>query len=296
MSADLSSPQLAMPFSIVVTRPRAQLLPLLDQLDEQTQALGIAARLYPLPLLEIECVLPNEQVAIMHEAMSKADLIIFVSPNAILTTYQLLRDAVLDWPSNKTIGLMGGGSEAALLDLKTNPKKIIKPINPLQWDAQGLWEELRADFSDWSGKRVVFIRGQGGRHTLIDHFQGVSAQLDVFEVYRRTPLSSNDFFWLSIQDALHQMQQTRQSLKEEQLNQLPWLWILTSSEAVRTIPQAFKELNIPLEVMAGFHALCSHPNIANAAQEVGFGQVHSCQAGDEQLVRSTILWLQSFSK
>lgn len=293
MPTDLKSHQPAMPFSIVVTRPRAQLLPLLDQLDEQTQALGISTRLYPLPLLEIECVLPSEQVASMHGAMSGADLIIFVSPNAILTTYQLLRDAALDWPSHKMIGLMGGGSEAALLDLKTNPKKIIKPINPLQWDAQGLWEELQSDFSDWSGKRVVFIRGQGGRHTLIDHLQGVGAQLDVFEVYQRTPLSTNDFFWLSIQDALHQIQQ---SSKEKQLHQLPWLWILTSSEAVRTIPQAFKELNIPIDVMTDFHALCSHPNIANAAQEVGFGQVHSCQAGDEELVQSTILWLQSFSK
>lgn len=290
MSADLNSPQLAMPFSIVVTRPRAQLLPLLDQLDEQTQALGIATRLYPLPLLEIESVLPREQVASMHEVMSKAELIIFVSPNAILTTYQLLRDAALDWPSNKTIGLMGGGSEAALLDLKTNPKKIIKPLNPLQWDAQGLWEELQSECSDWAGKRVVFIRGQGGRHTLIDHWQAAHAQLEVFEVYRRTPLSTNDFFWLSVQDGL-------QSIKPlQQPQQSPWLWMLTSSEAVRTIPQAFKELNIPLDMLSSFHALCSHPNIAKAAKEVGFGNIHSCLAGDEQLVEATILWIQSFSK
>jgi uroporphyrinogen-III synthase len=288
--ADLKSSQLETPFSVVVTRPRAQLLPLLDQLDEKTQSAGIATRLYPLPLLEIECALPHEKVSNLNEAMVQADLIIFVSPNAILMTYQLLRDAGLDWPPNKTIGLMGGGSESALLDLKVQAKKIIKPLNPLQWDAQGLWEELQSEFTDWAGKRVVFIRGQGGRHSLIDHLQEAHAQLEVFEVYRRTPLSTNDFFWLSVQDGL----QFIKSL--QQLPQSPWLWILTSSEAVRTIPQAFKELNIPLDMLSSFHALCSHPNIAKAAKEVGFGNIHSCLAGDEQLVEATILWIEQFSK
>ncbi len=290
MSADLNPSSLTPPISVVVTRPRAQLLPLLDQLDEKTQLAGIDARLYPLPLLEIECALAPDQVSGLYEAMRGADLIVFVSPNAILMTYQLLRDAGLEWPSNKAIGLVGGGSAKVLLDLKIQAHKIIKPLNPTQWDAEGLWQELQSEFSSWTGKRVVFIRGQGGRHSLIDHLQEVGAQLQVFEVYRRTPLSANDFFWLSVQDGM------QQSLKETQQAVLPWLWILTSSEAVRTIPQAFKVLNIPLDRIASFHAICSHPNIAKAAEEVGFGHIQTCSAGDEQLVQATILWLQTFSK
>ena len=279
--------------SIVITRPRAQLLPILDQLDEQIHAHGLNSGTYalcPLPLLEIECALPLELIENLHGSMVKADLLIFVSPNAVLMTYKLLRDAGLTWPADKVIGLIGGGSESTLLDLKIQAKKIIKPQNPDKWDAEGLREELQAHFLNWKNQRVVFIRGQGGRHALIDYIKEQEALLEVYEVYRRVPLDTNDFFWLSIQDQLIEAN------KANLLHQYPWLWLLTSSEAVKTIPDAFKKLNIPLDTLASFHALCSHPNIAKAAQEVGFGEIHHCLAGDEQLVAATILWLKSFSK
>lgn len=278
--------------SIVITRPRAQLLSLLDQLDEQIQAHGLNSGTYalcPLPLLEIECALPLESIENLHRSMVKADLLIFVSPNAVLMTYKLLRDAGLTWPAEKVIGLIGGGSESTLLDLKIQAEKIIKPQNPDKWDAAGLQEELQAHFLNWKKQRVVFIRGQGGRHALIDYIQEQEALLEVYEVYRRVPLDTNDFFWLSIQDQLIEANKAN-------FLQQPWLWLLTSSEAVKTIPDAFKSLNIPLDILASFHALCSHPNIAKAAQEVGFGKIHQCLPGDEQLVAATILWLKNISK
>ena len=39
------------------------------------------------------------------------------------------------------------------------------------------------------------------------------------------------------------------------------------------------------------NALCPHPNIANAAQAIGFGKVFTSEAGDEALMKATIAWL-----
>jgi uroporphyrinogen-III synthase len=38
-------------------------------------------------------------------------------------------------------------------------------------------------------------------------------------------------------------------------------------------------------------ALCSHQNIANTAQMIGFGEVFTTEAGDEALIKASLAWL-----
>lgn len=272
--------------SIVVTRPRAQLLPLLERLDRGLNEKGLQARLFALPLLEIESVYAKQQVNILANDLAQADLIVFVSPNAIRVTHQLLQSIGEGWPCDKTFAVVGGGSEEAFFDLGLNPKMIIKPANPKDWDSNGLWTELNKQINDWVGRRVVIVRGVGGRHDLIDRLTQAQANLVVHEIYRRTQLSPDDPFWLSLKSALI----------EPQALQASWLWLLTSSEAVRGILPGLKYLDLPASILERAHAICSHPTIAKAAKDAGFGDVLECLAGDEQMVDATCSWLSSKSK
>jgi uroporphyrinogen-III synthase len=38
-------------------------------------------------------------------------------------------------------------------------------------------------------------------------------------------------------------------------------------------------------------ALCPHHNLADAADEIGFGEVFTTEPGDESLVKASLAWL-----
>ena len=62
----------------------------------------------------------------LWEALCQADLVIFVSPNAISITNSLFKDAQLTWPDKIRIGLTGGGSQAAIEALEINAQ-VVRP-------------------------------------------------------------------------------------------------------------------------------------------------------------------------
>jgi uroporphyrinogen-III synthase len=64
------------------------------------------------------------------------------------------------------------------------------------------------------------------------------------------------------------------------------LWLLTSSEAVRYLGQA----KLPLDLAS---AICPHHNIAEAAKQIGFGEVFTCEPGDEALIAASQAWLST---
>ena len=265
----------------VVTRPRHQLVGLMNSLD---MALAHSEMQPPiilgLPLLEITPLQNLSLAQNLHEALVQSDLVIFVSPNAILTSEQLLFDHGYQWPIGLSVGVIGGGSQQALKNSRIKPSQIYCPESQASWDSEGLWQALQKN-GDWARSRVVFIKGEGGRHWLIDTFNKTGAIVDIFEVYRRTPLSINDPTWQQIK--VH-------ALQNPPSDQVRWLWILTSSEAVLHIPQALSQLGIPLTFLSRACALCSHARIQEAAISLGFGNVILCQPGDDQLVKSSMAY------
>ena len=67
------------------------------------------------------------------------------------------------------------------------------------------------------------------------------------------------------------------------------LWLLTSSEAVRYLGKVAKEQFS--QSLQSANAICPHHNIADAAQEIGFGEVFTTEPGDEALVKASLAWL-----
>jgi uroporphyrinogen-III synthase len=263
--------------TIVITRPSGQARQLSEALQISLRKSGFTSETSPkiisLPLLTI---VPKNDEGLVNQitvALKTADLAIFVSPNAIECTMRLLGQAWQDFSDKRLpVGVMGGSSLAVLknhgIGLESNPTTIILPQSNAQWDSEGLWAELQKQDSSWSSKRVIIFKGDGGRDWLAETLKQAGAQVEAFSVYARVPLDLNSPAWTDI----HEMDFAES------------LWLLTSSEAVRYLGQA----KLPLDAAT---AICPHHNIADAAEQIGFGEVLACEPGDEALIAASQAWL-----
>lgn len=263
--------------TIVITRPSGQARQLSEALQVSLLSSGFTKQTSPqiisLPLLTIAPKGDDVLRGQITTALKTADLAIFVSPNAIECTMRLLERSwqeVSDRPL--PIGVMGGSSLAALnnhgIGLEGNATKIILPQSNAQWDSEGLWSELQALNWNWSSKKVIIFKGEGGRDWLAETLKQAGAQVEAFSVYTRVPLDLNSSAWNDV----HEMDFAKS------------LWLLTSSEAVRYLGQA----KLPLDLAT---AICPHHNIADAAEQIGFGEVFTCEPGDEALIAASQAWL-----
>ena len=233
-----------------------------------------------LPLLTI---IPKTDDRLSSEiigAMQDADLAIFVSPNAIECTLRLIECAWQDLARRIVpIGVMGGSSAQALrhhgIGSEEIPTPILMPEQNGQWDSEGLWQELQSLAWDWSSKKVVIFKGEGGRDWLAETLQTAGATVEAISVYSRIPLAIDNPAWLPI----HEMNFTDS------------LWVLTSSEAARYLGNVIEDQF--RQSLNDANALCSHDNIADAARAAGFSKVLMSEPGDEALIRASIAWLAS---
>ena len=103
---------------------------------------------------------------------------------------------------------------------------------------------------------------------MADTLKKAGAHLDLISVYARVPLDMNSPAWKDVCE----------------MDFAQSLWLLTSSEAVRYLGQA----KLPLDIAS---AVCPHHNIADAAEQIGFGEVFSCEPGDDALIAAAQAWL-----
>ena len=263
--------------TIVITRPSGQARQLMEALQASLLNSGFTKEAFPqiisLPLLTIAPKGDGILLEQITQSLKTADLAIFVSPNAIECTMRLLEQSWQDLSDKPApVGVMGGSSMAALknhgIGVESHPTKVILPQNNAQWDSEGLWAELQKLNWDWSTKKVIIFKGESGRDWLADTFKNVGAQVEAFSVYARVPLDLNSPAWNDI----HEMDFAKS------------LWLRTSSEAVRYLGQA----KLPIDLAT---AICPHHNIADAAEQIGFREVLTCEPGDEALIAASQAWL-----
>jgi len=268
--------------TIVITRPSGQARQLIEVLTQAIEKSGVAKRTFPeilsLPLLTI---VPKDNLALadhIASALKDVDLAIFVSPNAIESVMRLLER---DWQdfSKKIIpiGVMGGSSKLALqnhgIGLEETPTPIVIPKNNEHWDSEGLWQELQGLKWDWTNKKIVIFKGEGGRDWLADTLNKAGATIETISTYTRIPLDVDNPAW----QAIGEMDFSKS------------LWLLTSSEAVRYLGDIAKDQFA--QTLGSASALCPHHNIADAAELIGFGEVFTTEPGDEALIKATLAWL-----
>ncbi len=164
--------------SVLITRPADQAGPLCDMIE--------AAHGRPLrfPAMEIA---PADDVQAAREVLHQAgrsDLLVFISVNAVVHAFPLLPDEL---PLDLQIAAIGEATAASLEEHGLSATLVPRQ----RFDSEGL---LAQDaLVDMRGRRVVIIRGCGGRELLKQELEKRGAKVRYAEVYeRRLPRRNAD--------------------------------------------------------------------------------------------------------
>lgn len=231
---------------LIVTRPRAQAAAWVREL----QALGQAAAALPL----IDIAPPDDPVPLQRawQALPGLELAMFVSANAVEHFFAAAPPGT-GWPDGVRAGSTGPGTSAALRRAGVPEAWLVEPAaDAPAFDSEALWARLSG--RDWSGRRVLVVRGEDGRDWLAETLRARGASVDFVAAYRRLPPACGDAERALLQAALAAPQ--------------AHLWHFSSSEAVARL----REL-APAADWSRSAALASHPRIEAAARAAGFGQV-----------------------
>lgn len=234
-----------MALRLIVTRPAAQAADWVQQLA----AFGLQAQ--ALPLLGIEPVHDPAPLRAAWHALPSCKLVVFVSPNAVQHFFAVAPASA--WPRAVLAGSTGPGTTQALRQAGVPVGQIVEPAaEAAQFDTEALWSRLQS--MAWSAQRVLVVRGENGRDWLADVLRGHGAQVDFIAAYRRTPPRLDAAGHALLADACSHPAQH--------------LWLFSSSEAVGCLHAL-----APAADWSQGRALASHPRIAQAARELGFGWV-----------------------
>ena len=229
---------------IIVTRPAAQAAVWVDEL----QRLGVQAQ--ALPLIGIEPAADIAAVRAAWASLPALALVMFVSANAVQHFFAE-RPPGVPWPEALIAGSTGPGTSAALRSAGVS--LIEEPAaETAEFDSEALWARLR--LRSWAGRRVLVVRGEGGRDWLSQRLREHGAEVEFLSAYRRVAPVLDE--------------PARRLLTVALAEPAQHLWLFSSSEAVSQLL-----LLAPQGDWSAAHAWVSHERIAQAARAAGFGRV-----------------------
>jgi len=229
---------------IIVTRPAAQAQALVAALvAEGAQALA-------LPLIDIEPVADLRPLQEAWRELPQLACVMFVSANAV---HHFIAQCPPDmsWPPSVLAASTGPGTSAALRAAGIDAPTLVEPPGE-EFDSEALWQQLRQ--LPWSARQVLIVRGDEGRDWLAAQWSAAGAQVRFVSAYRRVRPRLDAAARALLHDA--------QALPAEHL------WAFSSSQAL-----AHLAVLAPRADWSASRAVAPHPRIAQAARELGFGQV-----------------------
>lgn len=237
------------PGPVLVTRPAREAARWVEALRER----GLDA--HAVPLIEIASAPDGAALAAARSGLDACTAAMFVSANAV----EGFTAGGLAWPDGVRAWATGPGTRDALLAAGVPLGQVDAPANEAaQFDSETLWALVRSQIQAAAGARVLIVRGgdaageAAGRNWLADQLVAAGAQVEVVVAYVRRPPA-----WDEAQHALARAGARGQG----------W-WLFSSSEAVGNLQEM-----LPGQDLAAARALCTHPRIAQAAQDAGFGVV-----------------------
>lgn len=239
--------------TIVVTRPRAQAGGLVDAIT----AAGGTALLYP--LLEIEAVDPAP-LRELATRLSDYALVFCVSPNAIEQALPHLLTAG-PWPPGTRAAAVGSGSEKAYA--RFGLTRIASPQE--RFDSEALLELPEFQPQAVAGKKVLILRGDGGRELVRETLESRGATVDVVTCYHRRPPAQGPAPLMAAWEAGH-----LDAITVSSSEALRYLWQLLDKEGRRHL--AATPLFVP------------HQRIAEGARALGLEQIILTPPADQGLL------------
>ena len=128
------------------------------------------------PAIEIEPTASASQLLSKFHSLSRHDLAIVISSNAANYGEPVLAELVVQ---NVRLAAIGPATARTMKHLGCRPGVV--PASGFNSEALLADEEFR----DMAGRRVLILRGQGGRELLGDTLRHRGATVDYLEVYRR---------------------------------------------------------------------------------------------------------------
>lgn len=260
---------------VLVTRPAHDAAAWVQRLTGH----GIAAE--ALPLIEITPEPPTGALAQARQRLGDYAAVMFVSGNAVTALLGSDPD-FFEW--NRPLAGIGSaqaaietrawspgpGTTQALIRAGWPPARIDQPApDAAQFDSEALWAQVAPQVR--AGLRVLIVRGGdaagrlAGRDWLARRLQQAGAQVDQVLAYRRAaPVLAPAARARALTAAADGT-----------------LWLFSSSEAVANLRQC-----LPGADWRGARALATHPRIAQAARDAGFGTVHDTRPALADVVAS----------
>jgi uroporphyrinogen-III synthase len=151
-------------WNVLVTRPEEQAQQLCNLISQAGgQAIAFPAiEIVPIPIVDMKIV--------------GQDIIIFVSRNAVAYFADKIRDSVSESVLLVSVGA-GSAESMRAHDLRVD----IQPEQSI--GSEGLL--MMPEFADMTGKKVLIVRGKGGRELLADTLVQRGAEVQYIEVYER---------------------------------------------------------------------------------------------------------------
>jgi uroporphyrinogen-III synthase len=239
--------------TIVVTRPREQAARLLQDL----RAAGCHAVDFPvIEIVPLEDIAP---LAALAARLPEYDVAFFVSPNAVRHALDALPRQT--WPSQITIATVGPSSAQTLLHAGFDD--VIVPTE--HFDSEGVLALPAFAEHAIRGRRVLILRGDGGRELLADTLRARGATVDTVACYhrRRAHLDPAPL------NALH---------AHGKLDAI----VFTSSESVRYFAELLGDATRP--ILSATVLFAPHPRIGEALTVHGAQQVILTGPGDEGIL------------
>jgi uroporphyrinogen-III synthase len=242
--------------TVLVTRPAHQAAALVRMI----QSAGGEAFVFP--ALEIEAV-PAPDLSASLVQLATANIVIFISPNAA----QFGMAAIRVLPAASRIFAVGPGTARAL-----QAQGISGVATPDGQDSEALL--ALPQLQDVKDKRVVIVRGVGGRPLLAESLAARGAVVHYLECYRRVRPTA---------DAAPLLARWRVGGIDAVT--------VTSAETLHNLAALLGESGAPL--LATTPLFAPHEKIAEAARRFGIARVIATPGGDAGLVEGLINWFRN---
>lgn len=232
---------------VFVTRPEGEARRWVEDLRQR----GFDAVAFPLI-----AILPprgDDALRAAWQRLAQCRAAMFVSGNAVRHFFAA---AAGPWPAATRAWATGAGTEAALRAAGVPPGCIdVPPPDSPQFDSETLWRLVRGQVQP--GDRLLIVRGgdaagaAAGRDWLAGQLAAAGAIVDTVASYRRAA------------PELDAAQRAAGSAGAS-----AGVWLFSSSEAIGHLQTLF-----PGQSWRSARAVATHPRIAQAARDAGFGVV-----------------------
>ncbi len=259
---------------VVITRPAGDA----SAWVHAVQSAGHSA--IALPLIDVGPATHIQPVTQAWQRWAEWDAVMFVSAQAVryFFEHQLRGDIGHTAAVGPRCWATGPGTHKALREAGVPESCIDSPsADAAQFDSEALWQRVAAQVT--AGQQVLIVRGHdadeatGQAHALTGtgrdwlaqqiHAAGASAHF-VVAYERRRPQWTHE-----------QVAQASQAAQDGSV------WCFSSSQAIRHLAQI-----LPAQCWTQARCIATHARIAEAAQALGFGEVHLARPSVGDVLRS----------